>query len=138
MTNMPPRLSRLETSAYLLSKYGLHHGVVYLAQLSHLGRGPAFRKIGAKRVAYDVPEIDRWVEEVQKAKGMTRIQAAAYLHSKHDFSITVSYLSRLAALGKGPAFRRLASNIVAYDEAELDRYAAEMISAPRTSTSQTG
>lgn len=68
---------------------------------------------------------------------MTRLEASAYLLLQHGIRRKANYLAKLACLGGGPAFRKIGKKIVAYDRAELDRWADEIVSAPRSNTSQT-
>jgi len=67
MTTLPPRMTRPEASAYLLLQHGIRRKVGTLAKLAVLGGGPAFRKIGARTVAYDVSELDRWADDMVSA-----------------------------------------------------------------------
>lgn len=59
---IPNRLSRTESSTYLLLQHGIRRKASTLAKLASVGGGPAFRKIGARHVAYDKSELDRWAE----------------------------------------------------------------------------
>ncbi|WP_245493357.1 hypothetical protein [Mesorhizobium sp. M4B.F.Ca.ET.013.02.1.1] len=64
ISNIPPRVSRAEASAYLLAKHGISRTPGTLAKLAVIGGGPAFRKAGIRRVLYDVAELDRWAERI--------------------------------------------------------------------------
>lgn len=62
--NLPPRLSRREASDYLKAKHGIIRAPSTLAKYVVTGGGPEFRRVGARGVAYDVPELDRYAEEL--------------------------------------------------------------------------
>jgi hypothetical protein len=56
-------LSRKEASEYLLSAWGLHRSVGYLAKLAVIGGGPGFRK--ANRVPlYTIEDLDTWADKL--------------------------------------------------------------------------
>lgn len=62
-SRLPPRIKRAEASAYLKQRHGLERTPGTLAKLACLGGGPAFRKVGARCVLYDIEELDRWATE---------------------------------------------------------------------------
>ncbi|NKB83743.1 helix-turn-helix transcriptional regulator [Brucella grignonensis] len=64
LDRLPPRLKRSEASEYLLQRHGVSRTCGTLAKLACHGGGPAFRKVGARTVLYDVAELDRWVKEM--------------------------------------------------------------------------
>lgn len=62
-SRLPPRIKRAEASAYLKQRHGLERTPGTLAKLACLGGGPAFRKVGARCVLYDIEGLDRWATE---------------------------------------------------------------------------
>lgn len=66
---------------------------------------------------------------------LSRAEASEYLLQKHGIRRTHGTLTKLACLGGGPAFRKAGAKYVIYDIAELDRWANQIISKPRASTS---
>ena len=68
---------------------------------------------------------------------LSRAEASSYLDLQHGIRRKVGTLAKLAVIGGGPAFRNIGGRGVAYDVSELDRWADEMVSAPRSNTAQT-
>lgn len=60
LKNIPPRLKRIEASAYLMCRHGISRTPGTLAKLAVVGGGPSFRKVGARTVLYDVDALDTW------------------------------------------------------------------------------
>lgn len=46
-----------------------------LAQLRYTGRGPTFRKLGAKTVRYRVEDLDAWVDAAARTSTLDRAAA---------------------------------------------------------------
>jgi hypothetical protein len=67
---------------------------------------------------------------------LKRAEASAYLRAKHGISRTVGTLAKLAVVGGGPSFRKLGTRSVVYDVADLDAWAASIMSKPVSSTSE--
>lgn len=67
---------------------------------------------------------------------LKRAEASTYLLVRHGISRTAGTLAKLACNGGGPAFRKAGAKVVVYDVEELDRWVAEIIGAPRRSTSE--
>lgn len=67
---------------------------------------------------------------------LNRAEASAYLMERHGICRKTSTLARLACRGGGPAFRKAGSKFVVYERAELDRWAASIMSGPLASTSE--
>jgi hypothetical protein len=64
------------------------------------------------------------------------MQASAYLLEKRGIKRAPSTLAKLRVVGGGPAFLKIGSKDVAYDEPSLDAYALALISGPLRSTSE--
>ena len=71
------------------------------------------------------------VDRLRHTKG-----ASSYLEKRWGVRRAPAYLAKLRVVGGGPAFRRVGSRDVAYEEAELDRWAESLISRPLRSTSE--
>lgn len=67
---------------------------------------------------------------------LKRAEASAYLRARWGIHRTPGTLAKYGCCGGGPAFRKVGTKAVVYDVEELDRWAAEIISAPRRSTSE--
>jgi hypothetical protein len=67
---------------------------------------------------------------------LKRAEASAYLLEKHGISRTYTTLAKLAVVGGGPAFRKVGTRTVVYDVADLDAWAASIMSKPVFSTSE--
>lgn len=65
---------------------------------------------------------------------LRRSEVPAYLLEKHGIPIALATLNKLASIGGGPAMR-YAGRIPLYDVEDLDRWAADRLSQPVTSTS---
>ncbi|MGZ2477957.1 hypothetical protein [Sinorhizobium medicae] len=65
---------------------------------------------------------------------LRRSEVPAYLLDKHGIPIALATLNKLATVGGGPAMR-YAGRIPLYDVEDLDRWAANRLSQPVTSTS---
>lgn len=76
MENSPIRLTRADAASYLRSRHGISRTAGTLAKLAVIGGGPSFRKVGARRVLYDVAELDRWADSIVSAP-MASTSAAA-------------------------------------------------------------
>jgi hypothetical protein len=61
--------------------------------------------------------------------------ASTYLNERHGVSRTPAYLRKLRCLGGGPKFRRFNGKPY-YDDAGLDEWVEENLSAPMSSTSE--
>ncbi|HEX2526870.1 MAG TPA: hypothetical protein VHL31_11320 [Geminicoccus sp.] len=61
--------------------------------------------------------------------------ASRYLWDKYGISRRPPTLNKLRTIGGGPAFRKIGSRHIAYEEAALDAWAQSLISKPLTSTS---
>jgi hypothetical protein len=70
------------------------------------------------------------------ARPLSRKEASAYLLSRHGISRAPSTLAKLAVSGGGPVFRKINCRAVVYDIADLDTWAASMLSGPMRSTSE--
>ena len=64
LENLPPRLSRRDASEYLYIKHGIVRAASTLAKYVVTGGGPKFRRVGVRGVSYDVPELDRYAQEM--------------------------------------------------------------------------
>ena len=62
--NLPPRVDRRGASEYLDKTHGVVRAPSTLAKLACLGGGPRFRRVGSRRVTYDIKDLDRWAEEL--------------------------------------------------------------------------
>lgn len=67
---------------------------------------------------------------------LTRTGASTYLMDRHGISRTAGTLAKLAVIGGGPKFRKIGARAVTYDIAELDAWAASILSEPLGSTSE--
>ncbi|MEY9780339.1 hypothetical protein [Sinorhizobium fredii] len=65
---------------------------------------------------------------------LRRSEVPAYLLDKHGIPIALATLNKMATTGGGPAMR-YAGRIPLYDVEDLDRWAADRLSQPVTSTS---
>lgn len=65
---------------------------------------------------------------------LRRSEVPAYLLEKHGIPIALATLNKMATTGGGPAMR-YAGRIPLYDVEDLDRWAADRLSQPVTSTS---
>jgi hypothetical protein len=63
-------------------------------------------------------------------------QASAYLLERHGIVRAPATLSKLRVVGGGPAFRKIGTRNVAYEEVALDQWASALISRPLRSTSE--
>lgn len=72
----PNRLSRADAATYLHLQHGIRRKATTLAKLASVGGGPAFRKIGARHVAYDKSELDRWAEALLSREMRSTSEAA--------------------------------------------------------------
>ena len=72
----PNRLSRAEAASYLHLQHGIRRKATTLAKLAVVGGGPAFRRIGARHVAYDRSELDRWAEALLSRELRSTAEAA--------------------------------------------------------------
>lgn len=66
---------------------------------------------------------------------LRRSEVPEYLLDKHGIPIALATLNKLATIGGGPAMR-YAGRIPLYDVEDLDRWAANRLSQPVTSTSE--
>ncbi|MEY9629041.1 hypothetical protein [Sinorhizobium fredii] len=65
---------------------------------------------------------------------LRRSEVPGYLLNKHGIPIALATLNKMATTGGGPAMR-YAGRIPLYDVEDLDRWAADRLSQPVTSTS---
>ncbi|WP_373413692.1 hypothetical protein [Ensifer aridi] len=65
---------------------------------------------------------------------LRRSEVPEYLLEKHGIPIALATLNKMATIGGGPAMR-YAGRIPLYDVEDLDRWAANRLSQPVTSTS---
>jgi hypothetical protein len=63
-------------------------------------------------------------------------QASAYLLERHGIVRAPATLNKLRVVGGGPAFRKVGTRNVAYEEAALDEWASTLVSRPLHSTSE--
>ncbi|MBF0561745.1 MAG: hypothetical protein HQL37_06920 [Alphaproteobacteria bacterium] len=70
-----------------------------------------------------------------KTRRLRRAEASQYLKETHGVSRTTATLAKLATVGGGPKFQKLARQVY-YDPADLDAWVIANLSAPRSSTSE--
>ena len=80
LSNLPPRLSRCDASKYLREKHGIVRAASTLAKYVVTGGGPKFRRVGARGVSYDVPELDRYAQEMLGEPMKHSSEANAHQH----------------------------------------------------------
>ena len=68
---------------------------------------------------------------------LSRAEAVEYLFIKHGIRRTIGTLAKYAVIGGGPRFRHAGSTPI-YPPAELDAYAASILSPLKSSTSDHG
>ena len=51
-------------SEYLFATYGIRRSPHTLNKLRSIGGGPAFRRVGRARIAYEQAALDAWVREI--------------------------------------------------------------------------
>jgi hypothetical protein len=73
--------------------------------------------------------------DMENHRPLRRTEASAYLLERHGISRTPATLAKLAVTGGGPSFRK-ANRIPIYYRADLDQWAASIISPKIASTSE--
>ncbi|MBR0787767.1 DNA-binding protein [Bradyrhizobium manausense] len=72
----------------------------------------------------------------QAARYFSRKEASNYLFERHGIRRSYEYLATLACKGGGPVFRKDGPRRAIYTGADLDAYAASVLSKPMRSTSE--
>lgn len=72
----------------------------------------------------------------QAVRYFSRKEASNYLLERHGVKRSYIYLATLASKGGGPVFRKDGTSRVIYADADLDAYAASVLSKPMRSTSE--
>src|SRR5262245_57700531 len=67
---------------------------------------------------------------------LDRREASQYLLERHGIKRSPATLAKLASIGGGPLYRRAGRRRVIYDPPHLDEYAANILSAPATSSAE--